>query len=524
MRQFKLLIKGKEVDTQKKGVIVRADDVIKNPDILKKFYLLKKYSGNHNWLLTAFSKRIKIDPKYVYAEYPIASTKENVAAVLAARDAFDAFEEVTPETRVDILKSWREKIKANEAELKELAIVEGLTYSSIEWELNALYNLLTDENLEFFTKLANPIPDRRVKGTYFIKHPLGVVGIVTPYNAAVILDCLVVINQIISGNTGVIKVSSSTPMSSLFIFKLLQDSLNEHNAPKGVINVIIGKGTDIVNEWITNRYIDCLVFFGSSGAGVNIGKKCIKQGIKPVLELAGSDACIVNRDADLDKAADAIVRARFLGAGQICISIKRLYAHKNIYDDLVEKIIGRVKKLKIGLPSDPDVDIIPVANKKAVIAINEALEEAKHKGAKIEYGGYRVDHYGNRNSKGLYLVPTIVTGVDHNMKVMKNEMFGPVLPIMKFSNIYEAIDLANDTQYGLRASLWTNDKEIIKKVFRKLYVASVIVNDDHLYLDGDVAHLGGYKLSSATNNGAKYFVNEMMGYKFVNRRNIDIED
>ena len=451
------------------------------------------------------------------ASYSVASRSENILAVNAAKRAFKEFRKVPVKERLDIISTLRSLVLAEKEELHDAGIAEGISSKAMQWQLDIILNvILAEENFGFYEHLARPFDKLRGEGTYILRQPLGVLGIITPFNAAILLASLGIMSQLVSGNTSVIKAPSTNPLSTILFGQLVNKALVMNEMPSGVINVIVGDGKDVVDEWIDNRLIEGLVFYGGSGVGLKVGAKCLRKGIKPILELAGSDACVVWKDADLDEAAEKIVEGRFTASGQICISIKRLFVHEDVHDELVERIIFHTRKLKVGLPSDPQTDIIPLGHEETLIMINAAIENAATLGAKVICGGYRANLNGEKDFYGHYFSPTVVIETTSDMDIMQNEILGPVLPICKFKDLDQAIKMANDSKFGLRASLWAKDENIIKRFIEDVEAGGVLVNRSHLWFGDDVSHLGGLKASSGTNSGAKYFIEEMLKRKYVN--------
>ncbi|MDR1997292.1 MAG: aldehyde dehydrogenase family protein [Candidatus Margulisbacteria bacterium] len=452
-----------------------------------------------------------------YPIYFIATTLENKKAAEAARRALKIFRKTKIETRISVLRRWKEKLNIHKPKITEISLAEGLSLEMIEWEFNIINSvILSEESLARYARMAAPVIPAELEGNYILRQPLGVVGIVVPFNAVLLLGILPIASQIVSGNTSVIKAPSVCPLSTLYICELLQESLNAENLPTGIINVLIGLGEIIIEEWIKARLIDGLIFIGGSGIGLKVGRACIKAGIKPILELAGSDACVVdNTVTDLEYIADLIVKARFTASGQICISLKRLIVHEDLQEKLLAVLKAKISKLKLGLPGEADTQIVPLAHTDTVRYLMFAITEAVSAGAEIVCGGYRVDYQGRRVHTGLYFQPTLVTHVTADMSIMQNEILGPVLPVITFKTPEEAIALVNNSRFGLRASIWSNDQNFIQNFIEETLAGSIIVNDFHLWLSGDVMHLGGFKQSSGTNNGGKYFINELLASKYI---------
>jgi acyl-CoA reductase-like NAD-dependent aldehyde dehydrogenase len=233
-----------------------------------------------------------------------------------------------------------------------------------------------------------------------------------------------------------------------------------------------------------------------------------------ILEIAGSDATLIWEDCNVGKAVQDAGRARFLGSGQACIATKRLFVHENVYDEVVSELTKYAKSLHIGLPSDSKTDIVPTAI-EALESIEVYTEDALKKGAFLECGGHRVNYKGERDDLGLYFEPTILSECGNDMLCMQEETFGPLLPVCKVKSIEEAVSKINESKYGLRASVWSEDKNVIDTFVHKVDTGGVIVNDDHMLFTSRLPHLGGVKASGIT--GSKYFNLELTYMKYVHR-------
>ncbi|GBR76534.1 NAD(P)+-dependent aldehyde dehydrogenase superfamily [Candidatus Termititenax persephonae] len=454
-----------------------------------------------------------------YPIYFIATALENKKAAVAARRAAKLFRKTAMETRIAVLRSWREKLNQHKQKIMEISLDEGLSWEMLEWEFQTINSvILSEESLARYAKMAAPSIPSVIEGNYILRQPLGVIGIVAPFNAVLLLGVLPIAAQIITGNASIIKAPSVCPLSTLYICELLQEALNAENLPPGIINVLVGMGEIIIEEWLKERLIDGLVFIGGSGIGLKVGRACLSRGIKPILELAGSDACVVDKTVtNLPAIAELLVKARFTASGQICISLKRLIVQEDIYAELLELLKENIARLKLGLPGDIETQIVPLAHADTVRYLMFAISEAVNAGAKIICGGHRVDYQGRRVHSGLYFQPTLIANVTADMAVMQNEILGPVLPVIAFKTQEEAIALVNNSRFGLRASLWSNNQDFIRDFIEETLAGSIIINDFHLWLGGDVMHLGGFKQSSGTNNGGKYFINELLASKYIAR-------
>jgi succinate-semialdehyde dehydrogenase/glutarate-semialdehyde dehydrogenase len=207
-------------------------------------------------------------------------------------------------------------------------------------------------------------------------------------------------------------------------------------------------------------------------------------------ELAGSDACLVwGNDVDLEKAADIIVRGRYLGSGQACMAVKRLLVQDSLHDELVRLIVEESEKLKVGLPSNPDVTLPPVGFAALYLLVDQ-IEDARAKGATIETGGYRVNYLDEPDSAGIFYKPTVLTNITLDMRLMQEEVFAPALPVYPVKNIDQALEIANSSRYGLRSSVITNDVKVRQQWVKEIQSAGVGMGDDHVYYDPYMPHLG----------------------------------
>jgi acyl-CoA reductase-like NAD-dependent aldehyde dehydrogenase len=267
-----------------------------------------------------------------------------------------------------------------------------------------------------------------------------------------------------------------------------------------------------VDQWI--KGLDCIIFYGSSESGVQIASKAVQHYKKVILEIAGSDATLIWDDCDIEKAVHDAGRARFLGSGQACIATKRLFVHESVYDTVISQLTKYAESLHIGLPSDPETDIVPTAI-EALENIEVYIADAVKKGAQVACGGRRVTHKGEPDNLGLYLEPTILSDCHNDMLCMQEETFGPLLPVCKVKSLEEAIEKINASKYGLRASVWSEDNRVIEEFIQKVDSGGIIVNDDHLLFTSRLPHLGGVKASGIT--GSKYFNLELTYMKYIHR-------
>jgi acyl-CoA reductase-like NAD-dependent aldehyde dehydrogenase len=304
---------------------------------------------------------------------------------------------------------------------------------------------------------------RKVVNRYL---PYGVVGVIGPWNYPLINNFGDAIPALVAGNSVVLKPASITPLSSM----LMQEGLREVGVPDGVFLVANGPGSTVGSALVDS--VDMLHFTGST----EVGKRLMEQGAKRLLpltlELGGKDPMIVLRDANLERAANAAVWGALQNAGQTCISVERVYVESDAYVPFVAKVVEKVARLRQGAPGGAgEVEIGAVTSPEQVAVIEEHLRDAVAKGAKIEAGGKR------RVGLGCFFEPTVLTNVDHSMKIMREETFGPTLPIMRVESEDDAIRLANDSDMGLDASVFAKDPANAERVARRVHSGAVVVND-----------------------------------------------
>lgn len=328
--------------------------------------------------------------------------------------------------------------------------------------------------------------------------PLGVVGAITPFNYPLNLVIHKVMPAIAAKNTVVLKPSIQAPIAALKLAELMNMYLDP-----GVINTVTGYGSEVGDEIVRSDYVNKISFTGSVETGLSISKNAGMK--KLTLELGGNDPLIVLDDADIDKAVDAAVRGSYLYSGQVCIGIKRIILDKKIADEFMDKFVKATLKLKVGDPINPETDIGPLIDEKAAIIIEKKVNDAINTGAELLCGGKR---------EGAFYFPTVLDNVNSNMEIVREETFGPIAPLIKVNGIQEAIDVANDTKYGLQAGIFTNDINKALKAAKSIEVGSVVINKQSTYR-ADNMPFGGCKMSGMGKEGIKYAVEDMTKSKLI---------
>jgi acyl-CoA reductase-like NAD-dependent aldehyde dehydrogenase len=296
--------------------------------------------------------------------------------------------------------------------------------------------------------------------------PYGVVGVIGPWNYPLINNFGDAIPALMAGNSVVLKPASITPMSSM----LVQEGLREVGVPEDVFLVANGPGGTVGSALVDS--VDMLHFTGSTDVGRRLAEQAGKRLLPITLELGGKDPMIVLRDANLERAANAAVWGALQNGGQTCISVERVYVEGDAYEPFVAKVVNKVSRLRQGAPGRPgEIEIGAVTSREQADIVAEHLRDAVEKGARVEVGGKRKD------GPGCFFEPTVLTGVDHSMKIMREETFGPTLPIMRVRDEEEAIQLANDSDLGLDASVFAKDPDHAERVARRVQSGAVVVND-----------------------------------------------
>ncbi|MED4203887.1 aldehyde dehydrogenase family protein [Neobacillus mesonae] len=335
---------------------------------------------------------------------------------------------------------------------------------------------------------------------YTTRKPIGVIGAITPFNFPMNLVAHKVGPAVASGNSIVLKPASQTPLTALYIAQLFKEA----GLPDGVLNVVTGAGSVVGEEIIRDHRVAMITFTGSPGVGIAIRNKA---GLKrTTLELGSNAAVILDKDTNVDSVVDRHVTGAFSNQGQVCISLQRVYAHEDVYEEFVEKFAAKAKELKIGDPLDPETYISALISKKETERALGWIEEAKQNGAVVVTGG-------KLTADGV-LEPTIITNVDPKQKVSCQEVFAPVVIVNKVSSVEEAIDYVNDSRYGLQAGVYT--KNVDKALFASeiLEVGAVMINDIPTFRVDHMPY-GGVKESGTGREGIKYAVEEMTELKLV---------
>jgi acyl-CoA reductase-like NAD-dependent aldehyde dehydrogenase len=346
------------------------------------------------------------------------------------------------------------------------------------------------DSLSYYAKHAGRILSDKKVGLHLLKtkkllvtyKPLGVVGIITPWNGPFILSLNPTVQALMAGNTVVLKPSEVTPFSG----RLVGDLFREAGLPADVLTVIEGDGE--TGAALLEAGVNKISFTGSVKTGRKVGEACGRNLIPCTLELGGKDPMIVCGDADIERSVGGAVFGAFMNAGQYCCSTERVYVVESIYDEFVRRVIEKTKSLKQG--KEGDFDLGPMIWQHQLEVIDRHMADAVKRGARVHTGGKRSEKLGN-----MFYEPTVLTDVTHDMLIMKEETFGPILPIVRVKDEAEAIRLANDSPYGLSANVWTKDDAKAIAIAKQIDSGSICVNDCAVTYGATEAPFGGRKSS-----------------------------
>lgn len=434
-----------------------------------------------------------------------AGTETDVdAAFDAATSAQSGWSDRPPQFRVQVLATVQDLIDEYEDELTTLFAVEcggPRNKAEIESEL-AQSQLQVAQSLAFQVSGSQKESVIEGKENLIERDPVGTVGAITPWNFPFHLSMRLVAPAIALGNTVVLKpASNSALMGGLVIARLFEEA----GLPDGILNVITGSGSEVGTPIAGHEDADFVSFTGSSEVGREVGKQAIEHFAFPALELGGNNVHLVTESADLDRAIDAGVFGSFTHQGQECISINRHLVHESHYNEYVDRLAERAATLPIGDPQDPETVVGPVIDETQRDTMLELIEESIDAGATIETGG---DH------DGLFVEPTVLSDVANDMPIASNEHFGPIAPVIPFSDTDEAISIANDTEYGLSGSVHSTDLAEAKSIAQEIETGMVHINDQPLNDEAHVA-FGGKKASGIGRFNGEWIMRELTETKWI---------
>ena len=436
---------------------------------------------------------------------PLMGAAETARAIDAAQEAGKEWAALTAAQREEILLKWHQLMLDNVDELARILVAEQgkpLAEASREVTYGASFVkwFAAEGRRAYGDIIPSVAPDTEVRVT---KQPVGVVGVIIPWNFPSAMITRKVGAALAAGCTCVIKPAELTPYSALALLKLAEQA----GIPKGVLNLVTGKPEVIGKELTGNPKVKKISFTGSTAVGKLIMQQCAPTMKKLSLELGGNAPFIVFADADLDAAVAGLIASKYRNSGQTCVCANRVLVQDEVFDDFVARLKPVVAELKCGDGMQPDTTQGPLISEQAVAKVENHIKDMLDKGAKLVSGGSR------HKLGGTFFEPTIITEVKRGSLPCKEETFGPVAPLYRFKSEEEAVEIANDTQYGLSAYMWTKDLGRAYRVSRALEDGIIGVNCG--IISNEVAPFGGVKESGIGREGSYYGLYEYLNIKYT---------
>ena len=433
----------------------------------------------------------------IIALVPKSGQNDINMAVESAMQALPSWSALTNVDRANWLDKIADKLETKYEEIAELESKDTGKPISLAREVDAYRSV---KNFRFFANIIRNLNEESYEmedaTNRVIYKPVGVGALITPWNLPLYLLSWKVAPAIGMGNTVVCKPSEMTPLTA----DLLMKTIDEIGLPKGVVNLVHGDGMGAGSPLVSHENISLVSFTGGTSTGSIVAKAAASSFKKLSLELGGKNASIIFDDCNLENTVKGVVRSGFLNQGQVCLCGSRILVQEKIYDEFVKKFVSEVQNMKIGDPSDENTKLGALISPEHLSKVEEYIKIAKDEGGTVLTGGY--PNLPKEFKNGNWISPTVIADLDVNSRCSTEEIFGPVVTIHKFSNEKEAIEIANNTRYGLAGSIWTNDLEKANRVAESIHTGMIWINT---WLHRDLrVPFGGVKDSGVGREGGKW--------------------
>jgi acyl-CoA reductase-like NAD-dependent aldehyde dehydrogenase len=452
----------------------------------------------------------------VLGQIEVAGEAKVLAAVARAREAQPGWQGVGVRARIDALRKFQRLVHEQKTEIARQItlesgkpVAEALTtevlvvLDAARFLIENAYRLLRNE------PVPHGNPAARTKSGKIVREPHGVIGIISPWNYPFAIPATETLAALAAGNSVVLKPSELTTLTAVRLLELLRGA----GVPEPVFQLVPGLGA--TGAALVHSEIDKLVFTGSIATGKQIAQEAASRLLPVVLELGGKDPMLVLDDADIDVASSGAVWGAFVNAGQACLSVERCYVARKLHDAFLDACVNKTKQLRVGDGLNPKTEIGPLIKQKQLRTVESHVEDAISRGARLLCGGCRLSELGSN-----FYAPAVLADVTHEMRIMKEETFGPVLPIQAFDNDDEAIALANHSEFGLAASVWTKDRQRGERIARRIRAGTVMINDVISCYGISEAPHGGVRSSGIGRTHGRYGLEEMVRIKYLDQERL----